>query len=311
MTDTERTPKAGPTAAPVSSITASESGVLSVSSEDYHADLLPGQGPPSLSASMAHLLLSRSPKHAWARHPRLNPDFVREEDAKFDLGRAVHQVLLEGNKNIVVVEENDWRKAAAKEAREQAWSLHMTALLSKDWERVLEMVEAVVAQLAEVDVDPIPLVSFGQPEATLSWEEPNGVHCRCRIDWLHDGNRAISDLKTTKASANPEAWCRSTLWSIGADIQVAAYTRAVEVVHGVTPEFTYVVVETEPPFALSLISLAPSALEIGRAKWETAVEIWGRCLDEDDWPSYPTRVAYAELPTWEEARWLEREAREA
>ena len=35
-----------------------------------------------------------------------------------------------------------------------------------------------------------------------------------------------------------------------------------------------------------------------------------RCLDEDYWPGYPPAVATAEMPAYEEMRWLEREARE-
>ncbi|MCC6381785.1 MAG: PD-(D/E)XK nuclease-like domain-containing protein, partial [Dehalococcoidia bacterium] len=142
----------------------------------------------------------------------------------------------------------------------------------------------------------------------IVWEE-GGVVCRARLDWLHDGGAFVSDLKTTSRSANPDEFTRS-IFSMGYDIQVAAYTRAVERTTGVTPEFRFVVVETAPPYALSVIALGPAALTIAEKKWADAVKTWKRCLDRDEWPGYPTRVAYAELPAWEESRWLERELRE-
>jgi hypothetical protein len=33
-------------------------------------------------------------------------------------------------------------------------------------------------------------------------------------------------------------------------------------------------------------------------------------LETDEWPSYQPTAYRAELPPWEESRWLEREARE-
>jgi hypothetical protein len=41
-----------------------------------------------------------------------------------------------------------------------------------------------------------------------------------------------------------------------------------------------------------------------------ALDKWRACLGSDEWPGYPQSVAWAELPPWEEARWLEREERE-
>ena len=50
----------------------SEPGVYSLPDDAYHADPCPG---PSLSSSVAKLMLDRSPLHAWHAHPRLNPNF--------------------------------------------------------------------------------------------------------------------------------------------------------------------------------------------------------------------------------------------
>ncbi len=281
-----------------------------ITAADYHADRFGEEDrQPSLSSGIARLLLAKSPRHAWFAHPRLNPNYQEKHEPKFDVGTVAHQVLLEGNANIVVVEANDWRTKAAKDTRELAVEDGLTALLAGDWENVLAMVAVCRSQLHEVDVDPVPFRD-GKPEQCIVWHEPNGVCCRALIDWLHDGGAHVSDYKTTRASANPEQWTRNRLYEIGADVQVAFYSRGLERLTGVRPEWRYVVQETYPPYELSVIGLAPSVLEFGAAKVDRAIELWARCLERDEWPGYPRRVAWAELPAWEEARWLEREARE-
>src|SRR3990167_1259095 len=83
---------------------------------DYIKDPAP---QPSLSASLAHVLLTRSPKHAWLAHPRLNPAWEPDEsEARQDIGTIVHALLLEGDASrVVVIEAEDYRTKAAKEAR--------------------------------------------------------------------------------------------------------------------------------------------------------------------------------------------------
>jgi hypothetical protein len=278
--------------------------VLDLSAADYHAD--PAE-QPSLSASIANLLLTSSPKHAWTAHPRLNPDFKRTEDGKFDIGTVAHALLLNQHVDCLIVEADDWRTKAAQQAREQARSIGAIPILRKHHDAVLAMRLATTEQLANVDVAP-PLFTDGKPEQTLIWQE-DGVTCRARLDWLRDDHTAIDDYKTTSASAHPERWTR-TLYTIGADVQVAFYLRGARAALGSEPAFRYVVQETSPPYALSVVSLSPAALELAQAKVDHALAVWKRCLADDDWPAYPERVCFAELPPWEEARWLEREARE-
>lgn len=280
--------------------------LLSIPAEAYHADDL--GGAPSLSASIVHLLYERSPAHAFHAHPRLNPDFVRAEESKFDRGTVAHALLLQGEKIIELVDAKDWRTRAAQDARAEARRAGKVAMLAHHWDEVQAMVKAARRQLPGWKLKP-PAFKKGTPEQTLVWEE-NGVECRALIDWLHDDHSTIDDYKTTGATANPEQWCRSTLFSIGADIQVAWYLRGMRALTGKTPDWRYVVQETSAPYALSVVGVTPAVLEVANAKIDLALEVWARCLKSGEWPGYPTRIAYAELPGWEAARWLEREALE-
>ena len=286
-------------------------GVLTIPESEYHADKI--GDAPSLSASIAKVICNASALHAWNEHPRLNPDYKPKVSDKFDIGTAAHALLLEGKSAVEVIEAPDWRSKGAQEARDLARSEGRLPLLHKNWDEVQAMVEAARRQIDTLDVDPKPFTD-GKPEQTLVWEE-DGVICRARLDWLRDDRATIDDLKTTRGSANPESWTR-TLYSIGADIQAAFYLRGLfavdasdgpEVEWGTVPVFRFVVQETFAPYALSVVELGSAALAIADRKVEYAIQTWKRCLAEDRWPGYADQVCVAELPPWEEARWLDKE----
>ncbi len=259
------------------------------------------QSPPSLSSGCASLLLNRSPRHAWYSHPKLNPDWQERHDPKFDLGTVAHQVLLEGRANIVVVEADNWLTKAAKETRIIANEAGMTAVLEREYVGVIEMTNACAAQLKDCELDPIPF-TLGKPEQPLAWTEPNGIRCRALIDWYHDSG-AVSDYKTTRASAKPEAWARQVLYQIGADVQVAFYSRGLERLAGERPVWTYVVQEVSPPYELSLLRLSEEAFEVAVNKVDAAIEMWAACLETNLWPGYGLDVYEAQPPPWEIQRW--------
>jgi hypothetical protein len=272
----------------------------------YHAD--PCE-VPSLSASIAHILVTRSPAHARAAHPMLNPDLVREESDKFDLGTAAHALFLQGDDIIAELPYPDWRSKEAREHRDTAKTGGWIPLLADQAGRVQAMVAAAKTSMGTHEAQP-PLFADGKPEQTLVWEDDHGVVCRARLDWLRDDFTAICDLKTTSASADPAKWTR-TMYGMGSDLQVAFYIRGVERLTGVRPVFRYVVVETYSPYALSVVDLAPSALALAADKVQAAIDTWADCLQYDTWPGYGSRVASIEVPTYEEMRWLERTGEQA
>lgn len=283
--------------------------LVTVHQDVYHAD---GFRPdhPTLSASLINVLLNKSPKHAWYGHPRLNPDWQRHDDSKFDVGSAVHDVFLEGKQVVDVIDADSWRSKEAKQQRDESRALGRIPLLTDQFVQVEEIVAAIYRQLNSRTDDP-RLFAGGKPEQTIVWDE-DGVACRARLDYLNDDHTLISDLKTTKASANPEQWVR-TMYGMGCDVQVALYRRAVASLHPerfLPPEFLYCVVEVDPPYALSVFSLGASALELADAKIDHALSIWARCLTSGEWPAYSSAVAVVEAPGWEMARWMEREARD-
>lgn len=272
---------------------------LELSADDYHADRI-DPDRPTLSSSIAQIICNRSPAHARAAHPRLTTTPLVVEAKHFDVGSAVHMLLLEPHEALICrVEARDWKTKAAQEARVAARELGLIPLLDRDADRVEECVAAVRPQLEAYNATPAFL--SGQIERTIVWER-DGVLCRARPDSLLPDT--IDDLKTA-ASALPRKWTR-TISDHGYDIQAAMYLDAVGAAFGTrSPQWRWVVVEPTPPYAVSIVVPGADVLEVGRAKFLYALKWWRECLASGVWPAYGTEIVEAELPPWaDEARFL-------
>ncbi len=284
--------------------TVSAAGVYDIPAAAYHADPAP---EPSLSSSVAKILIGRTPRHAWMAHPRLNPDHAEENKVEFDIGTAAHALLLEGESGVTVVDADSYRTKAAKEARDAAYTAGRTPLLPHQLVDVEAMVAAARVQLEAHEVAG-QAFKDGKPEQTLVWQEA-GIWLRCRLDWLPIANRPFYDYKTT-TNAHPDTWQRR-LFENGYDVQAAFYLRGIREALGTeNAEFRFVVQEVKPPYALSVVALTPAALALGDAKAHRAIEMWRDCLSADRWPGYPNDVAYLDAPVWEEARFEAAKARD-
>lgn len=283
-----------------------EPGIYEVSREEYDADCAP---VPSLSASIAKLILERSPAHARLMHPRLNPAHEKDHERKFDLGNVVHALMLGEADKVVSIAADDFRSKAAREARDEAIASGKIPMLGHKLETALEMVAAVWRQLKDCEdgegvFDPL----HGKGERTAVWEE-DGTWFRIRPDWLPNAGNVVFDLKTTAASANPEQWVR-TMYDQGGDVQAALYIRGLHRLAGRIWQWRWVVIETEPPYALSICAPSPAMLELGNVKVERAISYWRWCMAKNKWPGYPRDTAHLDVLPWEEKRMLERIERE-
>lgn len=255
-------------------------------------------GVPALSASIAHLLVSKSALHAWTAHPRLNPNYRQEESAEFDYGRAAHSVLLEGSESgLCVIEADDWRKKEAKELRDAARAAGKTPLLVRQMHKVRAMVKAAQAYVESSEIAGI--FADGKPEQSLHWQE-GATHCRSRLDWLSNDKRTVLDYKTT-VSANPHSFVGMAV-GYGYAMQEAFYRRGVKAVHGKEPRFVFLLQEKELPYACSLVAFDPAMQEMGDRQVEYALALWGTAMASGQWNGYPRRIAHLEPPAWYAAR---------
>lgn len=281
----------------------------------YHSDPAPA---PSLSSSVAQVLLERSPAHARLEHPRLNLAGLEDEPTKaMDLGTVAHKLLLGRGKTIIVVDAPDWRKKDAQEKRDAARAAGKVAILAADYARAEAMAKAARHQVAEIPGCERAFVKGkGKAEAVLLWQDLAGAWCRSMIDWLDIDERAgtatIFDFKSTGASAAPAA-ASARMYSMGYALQGEFYRRGLLTLRPDLAGRVRVIFlhqETDAPHALTAVEIDAAGQMIASKQVHSAIALWARCLETNVWPSYPQAVVTAELPAWLERQWLDRELAE-
>jgi hypothetical protein len=95
------------------------------------------------------------------------------------------------------------------------------------------------------------------------------------------------------------------MWDLGFDVQAAFYQRGLKAITGETVEPRFVIIESEPPYAVTVLALAPSSMELAHTKVQWAIDTWRTCMKTGVWPGYPTEISYAELPAWQATKWAE------
>jgi hypothetical protein len=261
--------------------------------EVYHADPVP-QG--SLSSSGARKLLPPSCP-ALYRYERDNPPAPTDT---FDLGHAAHQLALGVGPEIVVVDANDWRTNAAKEAKAQAHEDGKVPVLRDTYEQVIAMRDALHAH----PIASALLGDGGQGEVSLFWtDEPTGIWRRCRLDWkpAPRTGRAIGiDYKTAR-SADPEKFAKSAV-DYGYHQQHAWYLDGMVALDLADKDaaFVFIVQEKTAPYLVSVVQLDVEAVRIGRQLNRRAIGIYAECQSTNTWPGYADDVALVSLPFWYE-----------
>lgn len=259
---------------------------------DYHADPAP---TPSLSSSIAKILVNQSPMHAWFASPRLNPNHRPEESEDFDRGSAAHSLLLEGDDRMVECEFKDWRTNAAKDARDEIRAAGKLPLLSKHVGAVRKMVEIAKSFLAKSELELQIEDCFA--ERTVIWQA-GGIWKRARFDLQARDRPILLDYKSTE-TADPLSFSRQII-AMGYDVQAAHYVEAyaTTVTAGKDADFIFLVQERTEPFACSLVGVDPMMLDLGQQKCEFASKLWRQCLDSGKWPGYSKQIAWASPPVW-------------
>lgn len=273
-------------------------GKYNISFEEYLSDPCP---EPSLSRSTIATMLSKSPRHAFYEHPRLNPCVVAEKEAEhFDIGTAAHSLFLQGTDIAEIIDAKDWRKDETKAKREEARKNGKVPLLKPQAVAVMEMVEAAHNHLADSELG--LLIKTRNTELTYVWRDYDDIWCRIRPDFIDYGQKIILDYKTTGISAKPDSFFRGVVAN-GLDIQEAFYRRGTKVIDAEDYRFVFMVQETYPPYLCSFIDLNPEFQNMGRQKVDKGITKWAECMSSGRWTGYPTRVATIEAPAYAIAAW--------
>lgn len=277
--------------------------ILDITADQYHADPCV---TPSLSASIAKILVDKSPMHAWAAHPRLGgKKFTSTKE--MDRGTLCHRILLGKGADIVEIPFADYRKDVAKDMRDQAKSDGKIPALTNVLVSAHEMAQVHKKRLAYDH----GIYLDGESEVAIEYSDELFMDCRrvvCRsmLDHVKLSGGVIYDLKFV-ACAHPDVVAKSIV-SYGYDIQDAAYRRALS---SVKPEltgredFVFLFCEAEEPYAVQPYRLDGTFREHGQRRWDRAKRIWADCLKSNVWPGYAPGVVSVAPPQWAMARELE------
>jgi hypothetical protein len=236
-----------------------------------------------------------SPLHAWWKVFKEEPE---EATDATDIGTIAHDLILGGSDRMAIIDHDDYRTKAAKEARDAARAEGKIPVKRGKIAEIYRCVDSVKDFLIAND-----LQLTGQSECEIEWEQ-DGVACAGRIDhhWAPD-HPMILDLKFVE-NAHPESLASACI-RYGYDIQAAAYTSALEHLH---PElagrvdFLFVFAEKAPPFAITPVRLGGSMKALGQSRWARAIDLWRHCMEaygpETPWPSYTDQVERVLAPAW-------------
>lgn len=263
-----------------------EPGEFSLTKEQYEAD--PCE-VPSLRSSIAWILASQTPAHAWHGCKRLNPKYLRVEKKHFDHGTIAHQMLLGQPPNFDVIDAPNFMKKDARMARDSSYRLGRTPILEHELVEIEEMVSSVRHQLGGmVDYGSLEAMPFqnNETERCIVWREDNGAWCRAALDGLSLDGDVLSEFKTEAESANPEQW----QWKarrLGYVFKLCFYCRGLSklgIAH--SPSARFFVAEKAAPYLLSMVRVDDELLMKENQRVLDAIKLWGRCLAQDRWPGY-------------------------
>jgi exodeoxyribonuclease VIII len=260
--------------------------------EKYHAT-------DALSSHGIAALVMRSPAHY--RQDILTP---RESTPAQRFGTCLHTLVLEAEKAgdvFVVLPDNAPEK---RSNADKAWWADFTKeargriiLTGPDHERACAAANAVLAHPCAREF----LTPGGHIEASLFWDEQEGVVGRARPDYLTADRDVMVDLKTA-ADASREAFARS-VWTYRYDIQASWYLRAaLEVVDVMPRHYVWCVVEPLPPHAVAWYRAERDVIQIADLDIARAVDLYRRCRASATWPGYPAEVQALHLPKWARTR---------
>lgn len=274
----------------------------------YFSDPCPA---PSLTQSLAKILIDQSPAHAKLAHPRLTPQPVEPEPYKRAqaIGNAAHKIMTGRGREIAIAKFDDFKTGKAREFRDEQAAAGKLVVLAEDSDTAHKMVFAAHGQLEALGMthafDTIHSPKNGE---VVIASEADGIWLRSLVDWMHT-TVELFDYKTSGQSAAPHA-VPAVMASAGWPIQAAIQERILDLIdpdNAGRRKFYFVAQENFAPYALTVHRMTEGTMTMGRKMLAHAESIWRACMELGEWPLYPAVIHTPEYPGWKENQWLGRE----
>lgn len=274
---------------------------------------------PAVSASVLKRIVDECPAAGWFES-WLNTEREQDDTAASDAGSIAHAILLEGDDSIMeVIDPNDhpaektgnipdgWTNKSIRQARDNARLAGKIPVLLEQSIIIRAMASSAHGFIDSLkDTEPAVWAAFqrdgGESELTIQWAQ-DGVPCKIRPDRMSADRKIIIDAKFTKASANPAAWGRAQFVTLGGYMSAAFYRMGLRAAFQTECEYLFLVVEQEAPHLCSLVGTDPHAFALGEEKMRHGLALWSQCMQRGEWPAYPARAVYPEIPAWVDSQW--------
>lgn len=270
-------------------------GISHMPSAEYHSDPAP---EASLSATLAKLMVNKSPLHAWHASPRLNPDWQSSDKKTFDIGRAAHRAVLgAGDDYRAIPEELLAANGAASTSAAKAFIAECretgrTPLKQSEVEQIAAMRLVAHSRLLEhgITLDP-------ERSEMTAIAQIDGIWCRAMFDNVPaDPRLPIYDFKTCE-NASPDA-CLRAIITYGYDVQAEHYKAVWKAATGESRQFVFIFQEKPAPHEITLGSLSGSFEEMAQRRAAKARKLWAECTRTNKWPGYPAGLRQVDPPAW-------------
>jgi len=247
-----------------------------MSNAAYHLD-------PAISSSDVKTVHLKSLRH-WKYG-------ARKESVAFDLGSAVHAMVLEPEKELVRRGPADRRGDKWRDAKLAADLDGLILLPEAEYDLAETIAKSAIAHMpAWMDVPRIAEASFFALDSTT------GVNIKCRPDLYIESEGLVVDLKTC-ASASPRLFARD-VHNYGYAIQAAFYLRVLQEAGFEANRFVFLAVEKEPPFAVGLHEIEPDYLNYADAVITDTLLKIRDATKEDDYKTGWPEINFIGQPSW-------------
>jgi exodeoxyribonuclease VIII len=241
-------------------------------------------------------------------HYRFYKDNPQPASKAMLTGRAVHMAILEPHlfkekyacldDSQIIAEIGGANPRATKVYKEwlaafRSENSEREVLVIDEYVNILNMSEAVYSHKSAGQL----LNTEGRCELSLFWvDKETDVPMKSRLDKLLVTNRII-DIKTCE-SASLKDFERS-IYNYGYYLQAAVYSEAFKAVYNLDLlPFTFICIESKPPYAVAVYELDEQALMLGQVVMRKCINLYKECKEFNDWPSYSQEIKPISVPQW-------------
>lgn len=254
--------------------------ITNMSNEVYHATA-------GISSSAVKAVYKKSLAH-W-KGEKINPN-----NPNFAMGTAVHALLLEPERNLVVKGPKTKTSVAFKEMKES---------LTDDQVLLTEVEYHVANRIAQG--------ALANPNCAKALQHPDRVNeisiiekcpitsltLKTRPDLMIESQQTVYDVKTTQ-DASPRGFGVTECVKYGYFLQGAHYVYVCSLAGYDIREFSFIACEKKAPYLSHLHVMGPEVMEWATAELHKTLEIIARATDAKDYGTGWGDYTILEKPKW-------------